>query len=83
VIQEVFPNAQIIFDRFHVMKGVNEELNKIRGECGVDVNKNRFIILRNGISLTDDEKVKLEYVLGQSKQLRQAYELKEEFRGII
>ena len=82
VIQEVFPNAQIVFDRFQVMKGVNKELNKIRRECGVDVNKNRFIILRNGISLIDDEKVKLEYVLGQSKQLRQAYELKEEFRDI-
>jgi len=64
VIQEVFPNAQIVFDRFQVMKGVNKELNKIRRECGVDVNKNRFIILRNGISLIDDEKVKLEYVLG-------------------
>jgi len=82
VIQKVFPNARIVFDRFHVMKGVNEELNKIRRESGVDVNKNRFIILRNGVSLTENEKVKLEYVLGQSERLRQAYELKEEFRDI-
>jgi len=26
--------SDIVFDRFHIMKGVNEELNKIRRECG-------------------------------------------------
>ena len=30
VIEKVFPNAVIVTDRFHVMKAVNEELNKIR-----------------------------------------------------
>ena len=30
VIKEVFPNALIVIDRFHVMKLVNKFLNKIR-----------------------------------------------------
>ena len=30
VVQEVFPNAELVFDRFHVMLPVNEELNKVR-----------------------------------------------------
>jgi transposase len=30
VIKEVFPNALIVIDRFHVMKLVNKALNKIR-----------------------------------------------------
>ncbi len=30
VIREVFPNAKIVIDRFHVMKLVNKALNKIR-----------------------------------------------------
>ena len=29
VVEEVFPNAVVVIDRFHVMKLVNEELNKI------------------------------------------------------
>ncbi len=33
VIQTVFPNARIVYDRFHVMKILNEELNKIRKQC--------------------------------------------------
>lgn len=31
VIERVFPNAQIVFDRSHVMKPVNDELNKVFG----------------------------------------------------
>ncbi len=30
LIEKVFPNAQIVVDRFHVMKAVNDNLNKIR-----------------------------------------------------
>ncbi len=30
VIREVFPNALIVIDRFHVMKLVNKALNKVR-----------------------------------------------------
>lgn len=30
VIKEVFPNALIVIDRFHVMKLVNQALNKLR-----------------------------------------------------
>ena len=35
VVEEVFPNAEIVFDRFHVMKPVNEELNKIRKQVKI------------------------------------------------
>jgi transposase len=37
VITEVFPNAQIVFDRFHIMKPVNDELNKIRRLVGMSL----------------------------------------------
>ena len=37
VIAEVFPNAVLVYDRFHVMKPVNEELNKIRKQIGVPI----------------------------------------------
>ncbi|WP_375339030.1 transposase [Baaleninema simplex] len=34
--RRTIPNAQIVVDRFHVMKAVNDNLNKIRvfGVCG-------------------------------------------------
>ena len=34
VIKKVFPNAKVIIDRFHVMKVVNKDLNKVIAQLG-------------------------------------------------
>lgn len=72
VVQEVFPNAEIVIDRFHVMKAVNEELNKIRKQVGVFERSSKFILLKNGKDLTEEETLKLEQILHRSKRLRKA-----------
>ena len=43
VVQEVFPNAKLVFDRFHVMKPVNEELNLVRKQTGITVKGSKFM----------------------------------------
>lgn len=83
VVQEVFPNARIVFDRFHVMRPVNEELNKVRKETQMTLKGSKFILLKNGVDLTQEQKVKLADILKHSKRLKLAYELKEEFRDIF
>ncbi len=83
VVQEVFPNAKLVFDRFHVMKPVNEELNLIRKQTGMTVKGSKFILLKNGVDLTESEQIKLATILKHSKRLQLAYELKEEFREIF
>ena len=83
VVEEVFPNAVIVFDRFHVMKPVNEELNLIRKQVQVKDKGSKFILLKNGEDLTRSEKTKLEEILSRSSRLRSAYECKEEFRDIF
>jgi transposase len=87
VIKTVFPKARIVYDRFHVMKILNEELNKIRKECSPRLKKLKIkgirrLILKNGESLTPEEKELLEIILKCSPRLRNAYLLKEEFRQI-
>ncbi len=82
VIQEVFPNAAIVIDRFHVMKLVNQSLNKIRLFLGLKGLENRTILLKNKADLTEEDMKKLQEVLRESPCLRIAYELKEEFRDI-
>lgn len=83
VVQEVFPKARIVFDRFHVMKPVNEELNKVRKQTQMTLKGSKFILLKNGVDLTEEQKVKLADILKHSKRLKLAYELKEEFRNIF
>lgn len=83
VVRVVFPNAKIVFDRFHVMQPVNQELNKIRKQTKMKIKGSKFILLKNGDDLTEEEKLKLDTILSHSPRLRKAYEFKEEFRSIF
>jgi transposase len=82
VIAEVFPKALVVFDRFHVMKLINQALNKLRKQIGLKAQGSRFLLLKNFSDLTEEEREQLEQVLNQSVCLRIAYEMKEEFRKI-
>ncbi|GET43432.1 transposase [Microseira wollei] len=54
MIAEFFPNAKVVFDRFHVMKLVNQALNKIRIQAQF-----RFGNLKKSADLTEAELDKL------------------------
>ena len=82
VIKEVFPNALIVIDRFHVVKLVNKALNKIRLLLDLKGLKNRYLLLKNGADLTGSERQDLQQLLNNSACLGIAYELKEELRDI-
>ncbi len=83
VVSEVFPNAQIVFDRFHIMKPVNAELNQVRRQVAMTLKGSKFILLKNNVDLVAEEQAKLEVILSHSPRLRVAYELKEDFRDIF
>jgi transposase len=83
VVKEVFPNAKVVIDRFHVMQPVIKEFNQLRQKAKIKIKGSRFILLRNNVDLTEEEKVKLETILKRSKRLRLAYNLKEDFRNIF
>lgn len=82
VIAKVFPNARIVFDRFHVMKKVNDALNKLRKLLGINTKKSKYLLLKNFKDLSEENKQELEQVLSQSPSLRIVYEMKEEFHLI-
>ncbi len=83
VITKVFPNAQIVFDRFHVMQPINKELNQVRRQEAMVIKGSKFILLKNRDDLLPEERVKLEAILQHSSRLRLSYELKEKFRSIF
>jgi transposase len=82
VVEKVFPNAVVVIDRFHVMKAVNEELNKIRRQANILDRGSKFILLKNGQDLTPEQAEKLDQLLRRSKRLEKAYRWKELFRAI-
>jgi transposase len=78
VIKAVFPNADVVIDRFHVQKLINKALNKIRLKLELKGLKNRCLLMRNQSNLTSESKQELELLLQSSPSLRIAHELKEE-----
>lgn len=64
------------------MKLVNKALNKIRLLLELKGLKNRYLLLRNGVDLSEEERGDLQLLLNQSPCLSIAYELKEELRDI-
>ena len=82
IIEQVFPNAKLVIDRFHVMKAVNKDLNKLRRGIGITDRGSKYLLLSNRINLEQAQIEKLEMTLKKSECLRIAYEMKEEFREI-
>jgi transposase len=82
VIREVFPNAKIVIDRFHVQKLVNKALNKIRLALKLKGLKNRYLLLNNQANLTSEQQEELELILESSPSLKIGHELKEELIAI-
>jgi transposase len=94
VIREVFPNAKIVIDRFHVQKLVNKAahrpggnlqvvcdktaLNKIRLALKLKGLKNRCLLMNNQVNLASEDREELELLLNSSPSLKIAHELKEE-----
>ena len=64
VIKKVFPNALVIIDRFHVMKVINKDLNKLRRAAGITDMQSKYLLLNNRINLKPEQIDKLELTLG-------------------
>lgn len=86
--QTKLPHARLTVDRFHVMKNLNAAVTKARraiqktaDETIQPMLKNsRWLLVKNAENLTADERQRLETMLAISPELKQCYELKEDFR---
>jgi transposase len=99
LIQEMIPNAQIVADRFHVMKQINQELDERRRQekRAVVKIKNRkkreaklaglthtkYPLLKKKENLNDEEKVKIHLLQKVAPELGEMYKNKEAIRDIF
>ncbi len=85
------PEAQIVFDHFHIIKLLNDELSKLRRELynqETELNKRqllkgtRWLLLKNNKNLNDEyeEQRRLKEALSINEPLAIAYYLKEDLK---
>ncbi|CAD5963435.1 Transposase [Planktothrix tepida] len=99
VVEELMPNAQVVADRFHVMKQVNEELdyrrktekkqaekikNKTERERQISgIKESKYPLLKKKEDLNETEKSKLSVLKEVMPELMDMYDRKEKFRDIF
>jgi transposase len=78
-LKENFPNIKITFDKFHVMKMMNETLNKVRRneqkENSVLIKSHKFW-LKNRENLSDEDKEKLDGLMKMNLKTTRVYRFK-------
>ncbi|WP_437557084.1 ISL3-like element ISAtc2 family transposase [Acidithiobacillus sulfuriphilus] len=84
---EHLPNAQVTFDRFHLMKLINEAVDAVRkGEVysQPDLKKSRWLWLKNPGKLSAKQSAKLQELLkNQNLKTAQAYQFRLTFQEIF
>jgi transposase len=85
-VLDALPKVKVVFDRFHIIKLMNEKLDDLRramvreaeGPLKMVIKGTRYLLLMRLNNLKDDQLPKLEKALELNKPLAQAWYLKEE-----
>jgi transposase len=91
LVGSVFPNAQLVIDRFHFFKNLNKSLDNFRKqlkrtlfkETNLEQGKLRFALLKPSEKLTIEEREILKASFEISMDLKIFYTLKEDLRNIF
>lgn len=91
VAKQLFPEAKIIADKFHVIRVVINSLENVRKRIQKEFHdakrkwfkRSRHLLLKPEYKLTDDDKIELNRMLNSSPELEKAWILKERFYEIF
>ena len=84
-IKKHFPQAEITFDRFHVVKLLNEAMNKVRQQERREHDElkgHKYTFLKNPSSLSESKKTSLGELITLFPELGEAYRLKTLFNDL-
>lgn len=79
-VTEHMEQAKIVFDRFHIIKKMNEAVDQIRKvdrKSYAELVSTRYLWLKNNVNLTDAQKTKVEHLAEAYPNIGEAYRLKE------
>ncbi|MDX8409639.1 MAG: ISL3 family transposase [Mariprofundales bacterium] len=89
-VKKWLPNADIVFDRFHVMQMYNKALAGVRrsqfkkadDEDKKIIKGSRYLLLSNKCNLKEEQLPKLDTLLAANEPLNKAYILKEQLQAL-
>jgi len=88
-VQMCLPRAKIVVDKFHLIRHINDALDKVRSRLQGgsrrdkrrDLFHSRYTLLKGAERLTDGERLMLSRLFSSYPEMREAWSIKESFRG--
>jgi transposase len=89
--KEVFPEADIVYDRFHIMKYLNDGVNKTRIEEVKELtklndktlNRSKYLWLKNEQNMTESQVERFNKIKELDIKTSKAWRIKESFKAIF
>ena len=84
--KEVLPQAEIVHDRFHLVKYLNEAIDKVRRrevKQHEELKDSRYALLKNQINLTEKQRIKFDAITGANYEVSKAWQVRENFKDLF
>lgn len=84
--QAVMPNASIVHDRFHLVKYLNEAIDKVRRrevKQHQELKHSRYTLLKNPENLTERQRIHFEAIADANYEVSKAWQVRENFKAIF
>ena len=84
--QENLPAAEIVHDKFHLIKYLNEAIDKVRRrevKEHAELKDSRYALLKNKENLTEKQRIKFELIRATNYEVSRAWEARENFREVF
>ena len=84
--QEILTNASIVHDRFHMIKYLNEAIDKVRRrevKQHQDIKNSRYGLLKNPENLTERQRIHFEAIADANYEVSKAWQVRENFKALF
>lgn len=86
VAKEKLPNAEIVHDRFHLVKYLNDSIDKVRRievKENEELKNSRYALLKNPENLTEKQRIKFEAIYKANYKVSRAWQVRENFKAMF
>lgn len=84
--RQTLPNAHIVHDRFHLVKYLNQAIDKVRRrevKTQQELKNTRYVLLKNQQNLTEKQRLKFEAIRNANYEVSRAWQVRENFKDLF
>ncbi len=84
--KEMLTNAAIVHDRFHLIKYLNDAIDKVRRrevKQHEELKNSRYALLKNQANLTDKQRILFDMISSSNYEVSKAWQVRENFKDLF